>query len=85
MLWFGFNAGSALTADGIAVNVFFVTQVAAGCAAVSWIIAEWVVQGKPTTLGAASGAVAGLVAITPACGFVGPVSEISWLPADPAY
>jgi len=74
--WFGFNAGSALTADGIAVNAFFVTQVAAGCAAVSWIIAEWVVQGKPTTLGAASGAVAGLVAITPACGFVGPVPAI---------
>lgn len=74
--WFGFNAGSALTADGIAANAFFVTQVAAGCAAVSWIIAEWVVQGKPTTLGAASGAVAGLVAITPACGFVGPVPAI---------
>ena len=74
--WFGFNAGSALAADGIAANAFFVTQVAAGSAALSWIIAEWVVQGKPTTLGAASGAVAGLVAITPGCGFVGPVSAI---------
>lgn len=74
--WFGFNAGSALAADGIAANAFFVTQVAAGCAALSWIIAEWIIQGKPTTLGAASGAVAGLVAITPGCGFVGPVSAI---------
>ena len=74
--WFGFNAGRALDADGIAANAFFVTQVAAGSAALSWIIAEWVVQGKPTTLGAASGAVAGLVAITPGCGFVGPVSAI---------
>ncbi len=74
--WFGFNAGSALAADGIAANAFFVTQVAAGAAALSWIIAEWIVQGKPTTLGAASGAVAGLVAITPGAGFVGPVSAI---------
>ncbi len=74
--WFGFNAGSALAADGIAVNAFFVTQVAAGAAALSWIVAEWVVQGKPTTLGVASGAVAGLVAITPGAGFVGPVSAI---------
>ncbi|MCB2183925.1 MAG: ammonium transporter [Desulfobulbaceae bacterium] len=74
--WFGFNAGSALAADGIATNALFVTQVAAGAAALSWIIAEWVIQGKPTTLGAASGAVAGLVAITPGCGFVGPVSAV---------
>ena len=74
--WFGFNAGSALAADGIATNAFFVTQVAAGAAALSWIFTEWVVQGKPTTLGAASGAVAGLVAITPGSGFVGPVSAI---------
>lgn len=74
--WFGFNAGSALAADGIAANAFFVTQVAAGAAALSWIIGEWVVQGKPTTLGAASGAVAGLVAITPGAGFVGPLSAV---------
>ncbi|MBU0968613.1 MAG: ammonium transporter [Proteobacteria bacterium] len=75
--WFGFNAGSALAANGIAANAFFVTQVAAGCAALSWIIAEWFIQGKPTTLGAASGAVAGLVAITPAAGFVGPLSSVA--------
>lgn len=74
--WFGFNAGSALAADGSASMALFVTQVAAGTAAVFWIMAEWIYQGKPTTLGAASGAVAGLVAITPAAGFVGPVSSI---------
>ena len=74
--WFGFNAGSALAADGIAVNALVTTQVAAGLAALSWIIAEWLVQGKPTTLGAASGAVAGLVAITPGAGFVSPVSAL---------
>ncbi|MEW5735685.1 MAG: ammonium transporter [Thermodesulfobacteriota bacterium] len=74
--WFGFNAGSALSAGTSASMALFVTQTAAGCAAVSWIIAEWFYQGKPTTLGAASGAVAGLVAITPAAGFVGPVSAI---------
>ena len=74
--WFGFNAGSALAADGTASMALFVTQVAAGTGAVFWIIAEWIYQGKPTTLGAASGAVAGLVAITPAAGFVGPVASI---------
>ncbi len=68
--WFGFNAGSALAADKIAVLAFMNTQLAAGVAAFSWALAEWVYQGKPTTLGAASGAVAGLVAITPAAGFV---------------
>ncbi len=68
--WFGFNAGSALAADKIAVLAFMNTQLAAGAAAFSWALAEWVYQGKPTTLGAASGAVAGLVAITPAAGFV---------------
>jgi len=68
--WFGFNAGSALAANGVAVNAFFTTQVATGAALVSWLIAEWLVQGKPTTLGAASGAIAGLVAITPGAGFV---------------
>jgi Amt family ammonium transporter len=74
--WFGFNAGSALAADGIATLAFFTTQVATGTAALSWIIAEWILQGKPTTLGAASGAVAGLVAITPAAGFVNPLAAI---------
>ncbi len=75
--WFGFNAGSALAADGIAANAFMTTQVAAGCAALSWLLAEWLFQGKPTVLGAASGAIAGLVAITPGAGFVSPVSAIA--------
>ncbi len=74
--WFGFNAGSALSAGPIAVLALFTTQVATGAAAISWVVAEWAVQGKPTTLGAASGAVAGLVAITPGAGFVGPVAAI---------
>ena len=74
--WFGFNAGSALAAGDISTLAFFTTQVAAGTAALSWVIAEWALQGKPTTLGAASGAVAGLVAITPAAGFVSPLSAI---------
>ncbi len=74
--WFGFNAGSALAADGIAALAFMTTQLAAGAAALTWVLAEWQVQGKPTTLGAASGAVAGLVAVTPAAGFVSPVSAI---------
>jgi len=74
--WFGFNAGSALSAGEIATVAFFATQVASGAAAVSWIIMEWLTQGKPTTLGAASGAIAGLVAITPGAGFVGPNSAI---------
>jgi len=74
--WFGFNAGSALSAGEIATVAFFTTQVASGAAALSWIIMEWLTQGKPTTLGAASGAIAGLVAITPASGFVSPVSGI---------
>ncbi len=74
--WFGFNAGSALAANGTATLAFFTTQVATGAAALSWILAEKIIRGKPTTLGAVSGAVAGLVAITPAAGFVGPVSAI---------
>lgn len=74
--WFGFNAGSALAAGETATLAFFTTQVATGAAALSWLVAEWKVQGKPTTLGAASGAVAGLVAITPAAGFVSPLSAI---------
>ncbi|NPV26293.1 MAG: ammonium transporter [Firmicutes bacterium] len=75
--WFGFNAGSALTAGSLAVSAFIVTNTAAATAALSWAMAEWIHHGKPTTLGAASGAVAGLVAITPASGFVGPMSAIA--------
>ena len=69
--WFGFNAGSALEANGTAALAFVNTWIATACATLSWMIAEWVFKGKPSMLGAASGAVAGLVAITPACGFVG--------------
>lgn len=68
--WFGFNAGSALAADGRAASAFVVTNTAAAAAALSWLLVEKVHRGKPTALGAASGAVAGLVAITPASGFV---------------
>jgi Amt family ammonium transporter len=74
--WFGFNAGSALAANGLAASAFVATHVAAAAAALSWILVEKLHRGKPTTLGAASGAVVGLVAITPASGFVGPVSAI---------
>jgi Amt family ammonium transporter len=74
--WFGFNAGSALAADGLAAGAFVATHIASASAAFSWLLVEWGHKGKPTTLGAASGAVAGLVAITPAAGFVGPVSAI---------
>lgn len=74
--WFGFNAGSALAANSTAVLAFFTTQVATGTAALSWILMEKLIRKKPTTLGAASGAVAGLVAITPAAGFVGPGTSI---------
>lgn len=68
--WFGFNAGSALAANGLAVNAFVVTNTAAAAAGLSWAFIEWIHNGKPTIFGAASGAVAGLVAITPAAGFV---------------
>ncbi len=74
--WFGFNAGSALAANGIAVSAFVATNTAAAAAALMWAGIEWVHGGKPTMLGMATGAVAGLVAITPAAGFVGPVSAI---------
>jgi Amt family ammonium transporter len=74
--WFGFNAGSALAADGIAANAFVTTNTAAAMAALTWMGAEWSKAGKPTMLGAASGAVAGLVAITPGAGFVTPLSAI---------
>jgi Amt family ammonium transporter len=69
--WFGFNAGSALEANGSAALAFMNTYLATACAVLSWIIAEWFIKGKPSMLGAASGAVAGLVAITPAAGNVG--------------
>ena len=74
--WFGFNAGSALAANALASSAFTATHLATCAATLSWVGAEWIVRGKPTTLGAASGAVAGLVAITPAAGFVGPMSAI---------
>ena len=68
--WFGFNAGSELAADGVSGSAFLVTNTSASMAAMSWMFAEWAVNKKPTVLGIASGAVAGLVAITPAAGFV---------------
>ncbi|HEX5814448.1 MAG TPA: ammonium transporter [Methylomirabilota bacterium] len=74
--WFGFNAGSALEANGLAASAFLATNTGAAAAALGWMFTEWMTRGKPTVLGAASGAVAGLVAITPAAGFVGPVSSI---------
>jgi ammonium transporter, Amt family len=74
--WFGFNAGSALAADGLATVAFVTTNTAAAAAALAWMCTEWFSHGKPTALGAASGAVAGLVSITPAAGFVGPMSAI---------
>jgi Amt family ammonium transporter len=74
--WFGFNAGSALEANALAASAFLATNTAAAAAALGWMFTEWMSRGKPTVLGAASGAVAGLVAITPACGFVGPMSAI---------
>jgi len=74
--WFGFNAGSELAADGIAGLAFLTTQTAAATAVLAWVIIEWVHRGKPTVLGAATGAVAGLVGITPACAFVGPGGAI---------
>jgi Amt family ammonium transporter len=75
--WFGFNAGSALEASGGAALAMVNTWVATACAAMSWMLAEWALKGKPSMLGAASGAVAGLVAITPAAGFVGVVGAIA--------
>jgi Amt family ammonium transporter len=75
--WFGFNAGSELAADGTAGMAMTVTQIATATAALAWMFSEWMVHGKPTTLGIASGAVAGLVAITPASGFVGPMGSIA--------
>jgi Amt family ammonium transporter len=74
--WFGFNAGSALEAGDVAALAFINTMLATAAAATSWLLGEWLVKGKPSMLGAASGAVAGLVAITPACGFVGPMGAL---------
>ena len=76
--WFGFNAGSALAANGLAVNALAATQIGAAMGALGWVAAEWAKTGAPTTLGAASGAVAGLVAITPAAGFVGPQAAFAF-------
>ena len=74
--WFGFNAGSALAASGLAVNAFVVTHTAAAAAGLSWALIEWVRNGRPTIFGVCSGAVAGLVAITPAAGYVNVLSAI---------
>ncbi len=74
--WFGFNGGSAVASGSLATSAFVVTHISTAAAALSWMIAEWAYRGEPTVLGAASGAVAGLVAITPASGFVGPVPAI---------
>jgi Amt family ammonium transporter len=74
--WFGFNAGSALAANGLTVNAFVVTNTAAAAAGLSWALIEWIRNGKPTVFGACSGAVAGLVAITPAAGFVSVIPAI---------
>ena len=75
--WFGFNAGSALEANGSAALAFVNTYLATAAAVLSWSIAEWILKGKPSMLGAASGCVSGLVAITPAAGFVGPMGSIA--------
>jgi Amt family ammonium transporter len=74
--WFGFNAGSALNASGLASSAFVATHFGAAAAALSWLFAEWMIMGKPTMLGGISGAVAGLVAITPAAGFVKPMPAL---------
>jgi ammonium transporter, Amt family len=74
--WFGFNAGSALEANGLAVSAFTATNTGAAAAALGWMFTEWMSRGKPTVLGAASGAVAGLVAITPASGYVTPMASV---------
>jgi Amt family ammonium transporter len=75
--WFGFNAGSALAASALATSAFVATHLATAAAAMSWSIAEWIKNGRASALGAISGAVAGLVAITPAAGFVGPMPALA--------
>jgi len=74
--WFGFNAGSALGANGLAASAFIATHTAAATAALTWMLVEWTHRGRPTVLGAASGAVAGLATVTPGAGFVGPMSAL---------
>jgi Amt family ammonium transporter len=74
--WFGFNAGSAMGANELAVNAFITTHAAAATAGLTWALIEWQRHGAPTVLGAVTGAVAGLVAITPACGFVNPLNAL---------
>ena len=74
--WFGFNAGSALAAGGLATNAFVVTNTAAAAAMIAWLLMAWLIDKKPSAVGAASGAVGGLVAITPAAGFVGPMPAL---------
>ena len=74
--WFGFNAGSALAANGLAVNAFVTTNTATAAAGLSWALLEWKINGKPTMFGMVTGAVAGLVAITPAAGFVDAMAAI---------
>jgi ammonium transporter, Amt family len=74
--WFGFNGGSAIASGSLATSAFVVTHIASAAATLSWMLVEWAHRGKPTVLGAASGAVAGLVAITPGSGFVGPLPSI---------
>jgi Amt family ammonium transporter len=74
--WFGFNVGSNLEANGLAALVFINTLLASAAATLSWVGAEWLMRGKPSMLGGASGAIAGLVAITPACGWAGPMGAI---------
>ena len=74
--WFGFYAGSALGANALAANAFVATQAAAAAGLVGWVLAEWYINKKPTVLGAISGCIAGLVAITPAAGFVGPMASV---------
>jgi Amt family ammonium transporter len=76
--WFGFNAGSAVASNGVAGMAMLVTQIATGAAALAWMFVEWIVHKKPSVLGAISGAVAGLVAITPASGFVDPMGSL-WI------
>jgi len=75
--WFGFNVGSNLEATGLAAMVMVNTLLATAAASLSWMFVEWLIKGKPSMLGIASGAIAGLVAITPACGFVGPMGSIA--------
>jgi ammonium transporter, Amt family len=74
--WFGFNAGSALGANGVAAAAFIATHTAASAGGISWMVAEWIHRGKPTVLGVASGVIAGLATVTPGAGFIGPLSAL---------